>query len=99
MTMATSLPIDLDRLDLDAIRVGALRDRPVTVLGLARSGIALDPKFSNANAQTSSEYHGVVVTYAQVASHPAIVPRAVRTASWWCCAPDRVASRPARSFR
>jgi superfamily II DNA or RNA helicase/plasmid stabilization system protein ParE len=36
----------------------------------ARMGIALDPKFSNANAQTSSEYHGVVVTYAQVASHP-----------------------------
>ncbi|WP_099025507.1 DEAD/DEAH box helicase [Mycolicibacterium palauense] len=36
----------------------------------ARHGIALDPKFSNSNAQTSSEYHGVVVTYAQVASHP-----------------------------
>ncbi|HEX5143504.1 MAG TPA: DEAD/DEAH box helicase [Mycobacterium sp.] len=36
----------------------------------ARSGIALDPKFSNSNSQTSSEYHGVVVTYAQVASHP-----------------------------
>lgn len=36
----------------------------------ARSGIALDPKFANSNAQTSSEYHGVVVTYAQVASHP-----------------------------
>ncbi len=34
-------------------------------------GIALDPKFSNSSAQTSSEYHGVVVTYAQVASHPA----------------------------
>jgi superfamily II DNA or RNA helicase len=36
----------------------------------AHNGIALDPKFSNSNAQTSSEYHGVVVTYAQVASHP-----------------------------
>jgi superfamily II DNA or RNA helicase len=36
----------------------------------ARMGIALDPKFSNSNAQTSSEYHGVVITYAQVASHP-----------------------------
>ena len=34
-----------------------------------RVGIALDPKFSNSSAQTSSEYHGVVVTYAQVASH------------------------------
>lgn len=36
----------------------------------ARIGIALDPKFSNSNSQTSSEYHGVVITYAQVASHP-----------------------------
>ncbi|WP_197373445.1 DEAD/DEAH box helicase [Mycolicibacterium baixiangningiae] len=36
----------------------------------ARVGIALDPKFSNSSAQTSSEYHGVVITYAQVASHP-----------------------------
>jgi superfamily II DNA or RNA helicase len=39
-------------------------------LAASRVGIALDPKFSNSSAQTSSEYHGVVVTYAQVASHP-----------------------------
>ena len=39
-------------------------------LAAAGVGIALDPKFSNSSAQTSSEYHGVVVTYAQVASHP-----------------------------
>lgn len=36
----------------------------------AKVGIALDPKFSNSNSQTSDDYHGVVVTYAQVASHP-----------------------------
>ncbi|MCH9668824.1 MAG: DEAD/DEAH box helicase [Actinomycetia bacterium] len=36
----------------------------------ARLGIALDPTFSNSNSQTSSDYHGVVVTYAQVAHHP-----------------------------
>lgn len=36
----------------------------------ARVGIALDPKFSNANGQMSADYHGVVVTYAQVANHP-----------------------------
>jgi len=36
----------------------------------ARHGISLDPKFSNSNSQTSADYHGVVVTYAQVASHP-----------------------------
>lgn len=36
----------------------------------AQSGIALDPNFSNSVGQTSSDYQGVVVTYAQVASHP-----------------------------
>ncbi|MDQ1487256.1 MAG: hypothetical protein QOJ62_2949 [Actinomycetota bacterium] len=36
----------------------------------ANVGLALDPKFSNSSAQNSDEYHGVVVTYAQVASHP-----------------------------
>ena len=39
-------------------------------LAAAGVGIALDPKFTNSSGQTSSEYHGVVVTYAQVASHP-----------------------------
>ncbi|GAC68907.1 DEAD/DEAH box helicase [Gordonia soli] len=36
----------------------------------ARAGIALDSRFSNATGQTSSDYKGVVVTYAQVAAHP-----------------------------
>ena len=49
-----------DRTSQDAVGAG----------GGEASGIALDPKFSNSSAQTSSEYHGVVVTYAQVASHP-----------------------------
>ncbi|WP_229742242.1 DEAD/DEAH box helicase [Gordonia jinhuaensis] len=36
----------------------------------ARVGIALDSRFSNSAGATSGDYHGVVVTYAQVASHP-----------------------------
>ncbi|HKB27660.1 MAG TPA: hypothetical protein VKC59_01435, partial [Candidatus Limnocylindrales bacterium] len=40
-TAALGSPIDPDRLTLDAVRAGALRGRSVTVLGLARSGIAL----------------------------------------------------------
>lgn len=36
----------------------------------ARLGIALDSNFTNSTGQTSADYHGVVVTYAQVASHP-----------------------------
>ncbi|HEV7810307.1 MAG TPA: Mur ligase family protein, partial [Candidatus Limnocylindrales bacterium] len=39
--MTTDAVIDLERLTLDAVRDGALRQRPVTVLGLARTGIAL----------------------------------------------------------
>lgn len=38
--------------------------------GAARVGIALDSNFSNSTGQTSSDFQGVVVTYAQVASHP-----------------------------
>jgi UDP-N-acetylmuramoylalanine--D-glutamate ligase len=43
MTMEpmTRRPIDPDRLSMAGIRDGALRDRAVTVLGFARSGIAL----------------------------------------------------------
>ncbi|MFE4502049.1 DEAD/DEAH box helicase [Rhodococcus sp. NPDC056743] len=35
-----------------------------------RSGLSLDSRFSNSTGQTSSDYHGVVLTYAQVAAHP-----------------------------
>ncbi len=35
-------------------------------------GLALDPRFSNTSPQTSPEYHGVMVTYAQVAAHPTL---------------------------
>lgn len=38
----------------------------------ARHGIALDPRFSNANPRIAPEYHGVMVTYAQVAAHPTL---------------------------
>ncbi len=36
----------------------------------AAEGIDLDPRFRNSAARTSAEYHGIVVTYAQVARHP-----------------------------
>ncbi len=36
----------------------------------ARVGIALDANFSNSAGATSGDFHGVVVTYAQVAAHP-----------------------------
>lgn len=36
----------------------------------ARVGISLDARFSNTTGATSSDYHGVALTYAQVAAHP-----------------------------
>ena len=50
---APSRPIDLDSLDMHAIRAGALRDQPVTVLGLARSGLALARFLADAGAQVT----------------------------------------------
>jgi hypothetical protein len=40
----------------------------------ARVGIAIDPRFSNSSARHSSEYDGVALTYAQVASRPGAAP-------------------------
>jgi superfamily II DNA or RNA helicase len=36
------------------------------------AGIALDPTFRNADGAASRDYRGVVLTYAQVAAHPAL---------------------------
>ena len=46
-------PIDLDGLTLAGIQAGALRDRPVTVLGLARSGLALARFLADAGARVT----------------------------------------------
>ena len=51
--MTTMGPIDLDGLGLDAIRAGGLRDRPITVLGLARSGLALARFLADAGARVT----------------------------------------------
>jgi UDP-N-acetylmuramoylalanine--D-glutamate ligase len=47
-------PIDPDRLTLDAIHGGALAGRPLTVLGLARSGIALSRFLADAGARVTA---------------------------------------------
>ncbi len=59
--MTTTDPIDLDRLSLDAIRAGALRDRPLTVLGLARSGLALARFLADVGARVTV-YDGMPAT-------------------------------------
>lgn len=52
-TMTTMGPIDLDGLGLEAIRAGGLRERPITVLGLARSGLALARFLADAGARVT----------------------------------------------
>jgi UDP-N-acetylmuramoylalanine--D-glutamate ligase len=51
--MTTEAPLDIDRLTIDDVRAGALRDRPVTVLGFARSGIALARFLTDAGARVT----------------------------------------------
>ena len=46
-------PLDLDALRLDDVLAGALRGRPVTVLGLARSGLALTRFLADAGARVT----------------------------------------------
>ncbi|MDT7569888.1 MAG: hypothetical protein QOE05_62 [Actinomycetota bacterium] len=41
-------------------------------LAAEKVGIKLDPTFRNAMGKASGDYHGVVLTYAQVAAHPAL---------------------------
>lgn len=45
----------------------------------ARVGIALDPSFRNADVHTASDFHGAVVTYAQVGADPAVHKRRTLT--------------------
>ncbi len=51
MRVATRL--DLDRLDLDGVKGGALRGVPVAVLGLARTGVALARFFADVGARVT----------------------------------------------
>jgi UDP-N-acetylmuramoylalanine--D-glutamate ligase len=51
--MTSGTTIDPDGLTLEAVRAGILRDRPVTVLGLARSGIALTRFLTDAGARVT----------------------------------------------
>ena len=46
-------PIDLDRVTIDDVRAGALQDQPITVLGFARSGIALARFLVDAGARVT----------------------------------------------
>jgi superfamily II DNA or RNA helicase len=57
---------------VQAVTVVAPTEHLKTQWALAASkvGIALDPGFRNAMGATSSDFHGVAVTYAGVAAHP-----------------------------
>ena len=59
---------------VQAVTVVAPTEHLKTQWALAASkvGIPLDPTFRNAMGQTSADFVGAVVTYAQVAAHPAL---------------------------
>lgn len=69
LRVATEL---LDRGEVKAVTVVAPTEHLKTQWAdsAARVGLQLDPTFSNSAGVTSSQYHGVAVTYAQVASNP-----------------------------
>lgn len=72
-TFALRVAAELSRRGLiDAVTVVAPTEHLKTQWADAagRVGIHLDPRFSNSLAATSSDYDGVAVTYAQVASRP-----------------------------
>ena len=50
---AASRPLEPDALTMAAVRAGALAGRPVTVLGFARSGIALARFLADAGARVT----------------------------------------------
>ena len=53
MDAPTTRPIDPDALTLDGVRDGALAGRPVAVLGLARTGVALARFLADAGASVT----------------------------------------------
>jgi UDP-N-acetylmuramoylalanine--D-glutamate ligase len=100
MTMVTTGgPLDLDHLRLEDVLGGALRGRPVTVLGLARSGLALARFLADAGARvtvydgrTATELAGAI---AELGGRPvslALGPD-VDPASTWAAA-ELVATSP-----
>ncbi|MDX6201207.1 MAG: hypothetical protein QOF82_2375 [Frankiales bacterium] len=60
--------------EIDAVTVVAPTEHLKTQWAAAAhvAGIALDPNFKNADGAASRDYRGVVLTYAQVAAHPAL---------------------------
>src|SRR5689334_14610273 len=71
LRLATEL---LGRGTISAVTIVAPTEhlKPQWAEAAARVGIHVDPRFSNSSARHSSEYDGVALTYAQVASKPSL---------------------------
>lgn len=79
LRVATEL---LSRGEVEAVTVVAPTEHLKTQWAdsAARVGLQLDPKFSNSSPVTSSQYHGVALTYAQVAANPEVHARRTKAA-------------------
>jgi UDP-N-acetylmuramoylalanine--D-glutamate ligase len=89
MTMTIARPLDPDTLTMAGVREGALRDRAVTVLGFARSGIALARFLADAGAQvtiydgrTADELSGAVAALAGRPARLLLGPGIDPTIAW-----------------
>jgi UDP-N-acetylmuramoylalanine--D-glutamate ligase len=87
--MTTGDVLDLDGLTMDAVRAGALRGRLVTVLGLARSGVAAARFLHDAGARVRvydargrDELEPAFEQLGDRAIEPWVGPGADRAASW-----------------
>ena len=62
----------LERRQVQAVTVVAPTEhlKPQWADAAARVGIALDPAYANGQGPVGARYHGVALTYAQVAAHP-----------------------------
>jgi UDP-N-acetylmuramoylalanine--D-glutamate ligase len=87
--MATDRPIDLDTLTLGGVLGGVLRGRPITVLGFARSGIALARFFADQggdvtvyDGRPADELAGVVAALEGRQVRLAVGPEVDPAAAW-----------------
>jgi UDP-N-acetylmuramoylalanine--D-glutamate ligase len=97
--MTTTGPLDLDGLTMDGIRGDALTGRPVTVLGLARSGVALTRFLADAGAlvtvydgRTAAELADAIAALGDRAVTLALGPDVDAAATW--AHADLVATSP-----
>ena len=84
-TFALRIAAELFADDVDAVTVVAPTEhlKAQWAVAAAQVGIHLDPTFRNADVHSSADFHGAVVTYAQVGTAPQVHRRRTMTGGAW----------------